>query len=258
MMVLLIPYFLRNPNKNRLFPSSTNQILSTMAKVKLSALVSEMRGKLNGSVFSRNRGGAYLRTKVTPANPQTSAQVAARALLATYAQGWRSLTAAQRTAWNAAVSNFKTTDVFGDLKEPTGLQLYIRLNANIVNAGGSAITTPPVPVGVTALTTLSLSAAVTGTAFDVTFAATPVPTGHTLIVEATPQVSPGISNANSLFRVIGSVAAAGTSPADLSTEYTAKFGSLVAGQKIFIRAKVISTATGEVSQSLVASAIVGS
>ena len=43
-----------------------------MAKIKMTAIVADMRNKLNGSVFSRNRGGAYIRTKVTPINPQTS------------------------------------------------------------------------------------------------------------------------------------------------------------------------------------------
>ena len=46
-----------------------------MAKVLFSALISDMRNKLNGSVFAKNRGGSYLRTKVTPVNPQTVAQV---------------------------------------------------------------------------------------------------------------------------------------------------------------------------------------
>ena len=63
-----------------------------MAKIKLSAIVSEMRGKLNGSVFSKNRGGAYIRTKVTPVNPQSLAQGLVRATLTNLSQAWRGLT----------------------------------------------------------------------------------------------------------------------------------------------------------------------
>lgn len=228
-----------------------------MAKVKFSALISEMRNKLNGSVFARNRGGAYLRTKVTPLNPQSIAQVAARNLLTQFSQAWRTLTQAQRDAWNAAVSQFSTTDVFGDVVNPTGAQLYNRLNINIANAGGTAISVPPAPVGADALSSLSIDAQQTGDVFDVTFAPGTVPAGHTLYVESTPCLSPGISNASAQYRAIGTVAAAATSPADLSTEQINKFGGLVAGQKIFIRAKLINKVTGEVSQSLTASAIVG-
>lgn len=227
-----------------------------MAKVKFSALVSEMRNKLNGSVFSRNRGGAYLRNKVTPTNPQSAAQVAARSLLTSFAQSWRSLTEAQREAWKSAVSNWSRTDVFGDVVNPSGSTLYNRLNINISLAGGTPLSTPPSPVGASALTDLSISAVITGTVFDVTFAPSPVPADHTLVIESTPMLSPGISNANSQFRVIGQVASAGTTPADMYTAQTNKFGALIAGQKVFIRAKLINKLTGEVSQTLNASTIV--
>jgi hypothetical protein len=228
-----------------------------MAKVKFSALISEMRNKLNGSVFSRNRGGAYLRNKVTPLNPQTAAQVEARSLLAQFSQGWRALTQVQRDAWSAAVSNWTTTDVFGDSVKPTGATLYIRLNINISIAGGTPINTPPAPIGVVALTAISLDAAETGDLFEVSFAATPIPAGHAMVVESTTYLSPGISNANSQFRVISVLATAIASPQDVWQQQIDKFGGLVAGQKVFVRAKMIRLATGETSQKLVASAIVG-
>lgn len=214
-----------------------------------------MRNKLNGSVFARNRGGLYLRTKVTPLNPQTTAQTAARNRLTSFSQGWRSLTQTQRDAWNAAVSNFATTDVFGDLREPTGLQLYIRLNSNIDVAGGSAISTPPNPVGSDALTSLSLSADATLGTYDITFAPSPVPADHTLVVESTPGLSAGINNATAEFRLIGTQAATTASPVDMFTEQTAKFGALSVGLKYFIRVKLIRLTTGEVSQALVADSI---
>lgn len=228
-----------------------------MAKVKFGLAVSDMRNKLNGSVFSRNRGGAYVRTKVTPLNPQTAAQVGARSLLTSLAQAFRSLTQEQITAWNAATSQWAGTDVFGDVVNPTGLALYVRLNANIANAGGTAITTPPSPVGATALESLSLSAAVTGDTFDVAFTPASVPAGHTMYVEATQMLSPGINNANSRFRFIDTAAAAAASPQDFFAAQTAKFGALVEGQKVFVRAKFINKTTGEMSLALKASAIVG-
>lgn len=227
-----------------------------MAKVKFSALISEMRNKLNGSVFARNRGGAYLRNKVTPVNPQTAAQVLARARLTQFAQSWRSLTQAQRDAWNAAVNQWTTTDVFGDVVTPSGNALYIRLNVNVAIAGGTALTTPPQPVGADALTDLSVAAAAGLGTFDVTFTPGPVPADHAMFLESTPMLSPGINNASAEFRRIDTLAPAEASPYDASASQIAKFGALVAGQKVFIRAKFINQLTGEVSQRLVASAIV--
>jgi hypothetical protein len=53
------------------------------------------------------------------------------------------------------------------------------------------------------------------------------------------------------------VNAGATSPFDAFSSQTTKFGPLVSGQKGFVRAKFINKLTGEVSQALTASAIVG-
>lgn len=227
-----------------------------MAKVKFSALIAEMRNKLNGSVFARNRGGAYLRNKVTPTNPQTAAQVAARSLLTQFSQAWRSLTQAQRDSWNSVVDQWATTDVFGDVVNPSGATLYTRLNINASLAGGSVLSTPPVPLGATALELFEVSADVSDAEVILTFEPGSVPVGHAMYVEATPNLSPGISNANSKFRHIVTLPTASDSGIDVAAEYTAKFGGLTAGQKLFVRAKIIRLATGEVSQSLVAQTII--
>lgn len=227
-----------------------------MAKVKFTAVVADMRNKLNGSVFARNRGGAYVRTKVTPLNPQSVRQVAARNLLTSLAQGFRSLSQAQITAWNEAVTQWQTTDIFGDLVSPTGLALYVRLNSNISNGGGTLISNPPAPVGAAALTDLSVAAQVTGDVFDITFVPGTVPADHSLYIESTAMLSPGINNANSRFRYIDMQSATATSPIDAFGPQTGKFGSLVAGQKVYVRCKFINVLTGEVSLALKASAIV--
>ena len=123
-----------------------------MALFKPSAIASDIRGTLAGTVFSKNRGGNYIRQKVTPVNPKTSFQTVVRNRLASFSQGWRALTAAQINAWNAAVAGFAKTNIFGDLRNPTGLQLYVKVNANLVSSGGTAITTPAAPKGVSVVT----------------------------------------------------------------------------------------------------------
>lgn len=228
-----------------------------MAKVKFTSVVADIRGKIAGHVFSRNRGGSYIRTKVTPNNPQTGAQVAVRALLTQFSQGWRGLTEEQRESWRSAVSNFSTTDIFGDLKNPSGSQLYNRLNINIVNAGGIAISVPPSPTGAIGVESIEATVAVTADTFDLDYTPDPIPAGHALVVEATSQVSVGVKNVNSKFRQIAVLPAASTGTEDLFALYTAKFGALTAGQRVAVRARMVNILTGERSQSLVTSVIVG-
>lgn len=218
-----------------------------MAKIKFTAVVAEMRGKIAGTVFSKNRGGNYARTKVTPVNPQSSDQVAQRNRLSTYAQNFRALGASVIQAWNAAVANFQSTDIFGDIKTPAGINLYTRLNMNLDLAGQSAITNPPVPTGADPVVISGVTCDVSSSLFTIASAAAAVPAGHTLIIEATPQLSPGKNFVKSEFRVIDTAAAAATFPILAGTAYIAKFGAPIAGQKVFCRVKTVNNTTGEVS-----------
>lgn len=227
-----------------------------MAKIKFGAMMVDARGKLGGHVFSKNRAGAYVRSKVTPSNPQTADQVAQRALLASASQSWRGLTEVERLAWNGAVANYATTNVFGDIVNPTGATLHTRLNINVALVGGAPITTPPLPVGIVSPAGLTITPDATGGSFEVAWTGGAVPAGTKMVVECSPMVSVGRYNVNNRLRVVATFAAAATSPQDIIAAYEAKFGSLVAGQKVFARVKYINVSTGEVSQSLVASAIV--
>ena len=164
-----------------------------MAKVKFSALVSEMRNKLNGSVFSKNRAGNYLRNKVTPVNPQTIAQVAARNRLSSWSQAFRGLTAAQIASWNSAVEQFKTTDIFGDMKTPSGINLFTRLNINLDLVGGTNITTPPLPVTLGQIEGLALVSDVSSSTVTLTWTSGAVPANTAWLIEATPCISAGKS-----------------------------------------------------------------
>lgn len=215
-----------------------------MAKVKFSALVSEMRNKLNGSVFSKNRAGNYLRNKVTPVNPQTIAQVAARNRLSSWSQAFRGLTAAQIASWNSAVEQFKTTDIFGDMKTPSGINLFTRLNINLDLVGGTNITTPPLPVTLGQIEGLALVSDVSSSTVTLTWTSGAVPANTAWLIEATPCISAGKSFVKSEYRLINVLATATTSGSNNFTSWSAKFGSLVAGQKLFVRVTPVSTTTG--------------
>jgi hypothetical protein len=226
-----------------------------MALVKFSALVSDMRKKLNGSVFSHNRGGNYLRNKVTPVNPKTSYQVATRARFAQYSQNWRNLTAAQISAWNAATPGYAKSNIFGDLKNPTGLQLYQKVNNNLIASGGTAITSPAAPKGVSVVTLTSLTYTVGVPALSIVFAG-PVPALTRVKVFATPPMSAGINFVKSQLRLISTLAPAATSPANILAAYQAKFGSVGAiGQKIFVAFQFVDQTSGIASPRQLVSAI---
>lgn len=226
------------------------------AKIKFGMMMTDARNKLGGQVFSKNRGGAYVRTKVTPSNAQTSFQTAVRAILSFLAASFRTLTANQILAWNNAVSDFTGTDIFGDVKTPSGENLYIKLNANLAKVGSPYISDPPLPTNVPSLTGLVVSAAVGANAVLIAANEITVGVGERLYIEATPCLSPGKSFVKSEFRTIGFTATNAAIPYAAGTLYAAKFGALVAGQKLFIRVQTVNIATGLVSLKQTAFCIV--
>lgn len=227
-----------------------------MAKIKFQEHVSAMSGKLNGSVFSSNRSGAYVRSNARPTNAQSAAQVTARNLLATYAQKWKTLTEEQRLAWTNAAPQYTKSTFFKDGVVPTGNILFTQLNINVKIAGGSELSTPPLKVPATQISGLEITTASVASGLIIDLSPLTVPVGMALQVDATACMSAGVTNAKSKFRTITMRAEGSSIDDDMINEYNAKFGALQAGQKIFVRVKMINKTSGDVSLALTASKIV--
>lgn len=227
-------------------------------KIKWGAIVADGRGKIGGHVASKNRAGAYLRTKVTPVNPSTASQAGARSRLSGLSTAWRSLTAAQRSAWNGAVASFSKTDIFGDVKVSTGFNLYQRLNNNLLVINESVISSPPLPTAVDSFATLSLAAADATVAESMTLTFTDAIAADMKVkVFATSPQSAGKNFVKSEYRLIDVLDDSDSSPANILAAYQAKFGSVgAAGQKIFVKAVQVESSTGIEGVALEASAIV--
>lgn len=219
-----------------------------MAKIKYSALVSDMRNKLNGSVASKNRYGSYLRNKVTPVNPQTAYQQAARQQLGAFSSQYRGLTAAQRNSWINGAANYPFTDIFGDIRYLSGQTLFVKLNTNLVNAGSASITSAPLPVGIPELAVDGVTATVAAgelTALSIDVSETTVPAGFALLVYATPPTPASIQFVKNRYRLVG-VATVAAGAADLLTDYSARFGAAAnEDEMIHVRVALCSTTTGQ-------------
>ena len=216
-----------------------------MAKILMTAIVADIRNKLNGSVFSKNRYGAYVRTKVTPVNPQTTSQQNARNILSTHSQGWRGLTDQQRQGWINQAPQFPFSDIFGNSKILSGNALYVKLNSNLNYANADAISDAPNPVEIPAITALAVTADSSTAVVTITFEPTPIPTGFAMLLQTTGNVPAGRAFVKNLFRNVAVRASGGASPWIVSGEFAGIHGAPVAGQKIFCRCFLISTVTGQ-------------
>lgn len=229
-----------------------------MTKVKYSALVSEMRNKLNGSVMSKNRYGNYIRNKVTPVNPQTSYQLEQRANLASLSAGWRELTQEQRDSWSNSAKDRPRTDIFGDSKVLTGQALYVSANLNLLAAGTATISSPGAlgDVPLVAITDFSISlSGGTVDAAEITISPATIPAGYKLIVYATPGVSAGISFVKNRYRYLG-VFTATVGVVTITSAYVERFGVPSENNKVFVRVALVANATGQLGLPYEALAIV--
>lgn len=228
-----------------------------MAKFTPGALISEIRGKVSSTVFSKNAAGPMIRNRTTPINPRSPKQTQRRQALAALSAGWRSLTQNQRDGWNSLASSYPRTDSLGQTIFLTGAQLYILANSNLELIGGSAINSAPT---LPSFPVLSLGAiTVDEAAFTVGFDPDPVPADMELVVRASAPISAGKSFVGkSDFRFIESFPAAEVSPADINSAYEAVFGSKAgqAGQKIFVEIFLVSATSGIAGQSVRTSAVV--
>jgi hypothetical protein len=208
-----------------------------MAKIKFGMIVTDGRGKLGGQVFSKNRGGAYIRSKVTPTNPQSTAQTIVRQSFAEYSQNWSALTATLITAWNASVSSWSKTDIFGDLRNPTGKNLYLRLNQNATLAGYPGISSPPEKAemisGIVTIVLFSVGNA------EIILDGRYVGSGARVVISSSGAVSNGTSYVKNLLRVINTGLGSTLDDVDTFDNYVAKFGTPVVGQKVFFGIKYV-------------------
>lgn len=207
--------------------------------------VSDARGKIGGSVASKNKFGNYFRSKTSPVNPQTTYQQAQRNEFTSWAQGWRGLTAAQQNSWNAAVEDFQKSNVFGDKVRLTGMQLYIRLNVNIALVGGSPIVVPPAPGSVTAIDSIAVDPDVSDATITNTISPA-APATQKYAVYATPPVSAGQRFIKNKLRLITTIDNAGGTTNDITSAYEARFGTSwkVAGKVFYVSYKPIVSASG--------------
>jgi len=206
-------------------------------KIKFGAIVVAGSGKIGGHVASKNRAGAYLRTKTTPTNPNTPAQAQARSILGSLSTAWGLLTEDQRKTWNDAVASFATTDIFGDIKNPSGINLYVKLNANLEASGQAQLVVAPAKLEIPFFPLTSAVFTISTATLDFNTEAQNY-NGEFVKMQATPAFSAGISNFKSKLRNIVYNEDISNS-ANNYIAYVMKFGEPVAGSKIAVSIAVI-------------------
>lgn len=224
-----------------------------MAKIKFGMMMTDARGKLGGQVFSKNRSGSYVRTKVTPVNPRTQYQQNSRAILGNLSSSWSGLTNSERNAWNSAVEDWQKTDVFGDLRKPTGKNLYTSLNKELLQSGQATINMPPAKVVIPDVVIRVVLFDIDNQIFSIETLG--VSTGMVLQVSATPKLTAGTSFIDDKLRVIEYKPGSVDADPEIHDTYINRFGAVTVGDNIWVQIKLIAP-NGQASVPIRARAVI--
>ena len=217
----------------------------------MQALPSIAFGGFSGSakgVTARQVGGrTILSVKSYPTGMATSAQVVRRASLARITKSYKTLSASQMQEWERLATHTTGASVFGQKAQMSGINLYVRLNANRAMAGESLIS--DAPVSVVAVPNVDYSniyitpslVAFTGIRHE--------PSPYKLVVKMSAPQSPGISSGWSKTVIIASEVEDDWGSADVTSFYLKTLGiSPVRGQKVFVETYWLDTSTGFTGQ----------
>jgi hypothetical protein len=227
-----------------------------MAKITFSAIVGDARKKIGGVVFSKSRTGAYVRRKVSPVQPRTTAQRAVRANFTANSKGWSgTLTAAERATFTQLAQSLTKKDRLGQSFQLTGAQLYQSISRNLHTIGVADLITAPANQVVSDLGGLTLAEVMSETSplsgRGITVDPTNMPaTGEYLVITAAAPLPAGRTFVGKgKYRIIQTVAPGTASPLftlpiDVTAAYEAKFGALSTGQTIHMQINNISSVNG--------------
>ena len=213
-----------------------------MALVKPSGTISDIRGKLGGTIFANSGAGLVVRSFTSPVNRNTIRQNNQRIIINSLQQEWKLLTNAQRACWRNWIqlnpiqqNNFNRLPI-------NAQQAFIKVNVPRRLYGHNIIKDPVFIPFLYPSLTFSMSL-VGGVLFlDSTRALDN--TREFIELFCTVVLPQSVNSPGTIFRSL-LFATANSNAQDVSTAYTDVFGILpVVGQKIFFRVRNIDLVTG--------------
>lgn len=216
-----------------------------MAKIKLGLIVSDVRGAVGGVILSRNKSGAYMRKNTSPTNPSTPSQAEVRSVFGSLSSAWKGLTAEERDAWKAAAESkqYNRTNQLGIVVQPSGFQLFCRLNGALLQNDFAMINRPGPKSEFPAITAGNMVLEASGGLLDTGSIAYSGTLGSfNLITLASPSQSAGTSSPVTMKKV---ALHPGSTPVDFASGYNNTYGFASVGSRIFVSLTLLDPDTGE-------------
>ncbi|MBA7716904.1 hypothetical protein ES703_125989 [subsurface metagenome] len=139
--------------------------------VQYGAGVTDARGSIGGSTFSRNRFGGYVRARTVPVNPRSPRQTGIRAIVMYLAEQWREspMDDAKRAAWELYADSVNWQNKLGQTVHLTGFNMFMRSNLALISSGSALVSAGPIDFSLPANDESATFEYTTGAKNDLTF-----------------------------------------------------------------------------------------
>jgi hypothetical protein len=225
------------------------------ASVKYGSIITDMKGKIGGHVAKGGVSGGILQTKASPPR-STSASgkltkadagkvIRPQANTSTNAGLWRNLSGSQRDAWIAAAPNYPFLNKFGLPYTPSGYQLYMSVNNNMLAIGEAALNVPPEVSDIEPTPSFTVTDGA-GPGLSLLWTGT-IPSGYTGVLYASVSQSTGKTLDRGRLKAIALIPDSVGATLDITTAYVAVFGSLPVSGNIWFETKLTKADAGRQS-----------
>jgi hypothetical protein len=232
-----------------------------MGSIKFSGLLTGIKGKIGGTVFQSNRTGysaknnSYKRSGRVKGESSVSKGIQ-KLRVATLASAWGTLTPDVRMNWQSEASNYVFFNGFGDPYTPSGYQLFLHINLNLLSAQATPLSAPTTkqeifPVDRFEIPNNSIAN------FTVQWFS-PTASKFRILIYGSRQQRQGKSISGQSFKLISSIAANISLPYDLTNDLLNAYSILHVGATIWLRVDVVNIETGQRSPSFFTSVVLQS
>ena len=214
-----------------------------MALIKWSGLVSEVKGVLNGTVFSNATYGATMRNRKRTNGQHTTYWARSKKNLSVVASTWRTLTSMQVGTWESQRTSYPYSDKFGASKTPSAYQLFCTLNSNLVNMDQGIIFNALAPAPQKDIKPVALNetgGGVVSISFKKLLSA-----DHRILVYVSPPQSAGVHSLPQRSQLIANQLSTGSGNIILTTDLALRWGELSNNQKFFFQTYILDQKTGQ-------------
>ena len=195
-----------------------------MARIKFTALVESVRGTIAGTTFQRNAFGYTAKSKPNMVNPNTFTQAQRKQGFQKALQKWKTLTNADRAAWDTWASVNPVPSHNNPAAYLSGFNLYVRWHALTFQWTENTLNNPSAPIN--SVTYIETEVIRSGAILELVISSTVTGGAWSVYPYLSRPLGAAQTYPKSWTRFVQRYAHASPIDAQIQTRYTQLFGSL--------------------------------